>query len=675
MAGYRARQVAVGLAAAAVIAVSAQDEQPVPTFRSEINYVQLPVRVLDADGQFVGDLTQSDFRILEDGKPQTITAFTAVDLPFIPADATVPAAPLAGLDVVASNDVPEVDGRAYLFVLDDYSSEAGDTLKVRALMHGFIRERLSANDLAAISIVGGARSQGFTRNRQLLHDAVDRFIGDRVADSGDSDSFTGGGIAGALSGLRQHQTTSTITRMVEWLGSIKGRRKTLVWITSNPVCSLADSDCRESLRQALRATMQSDVSIHVVDPTGLDRVERRSRAENDNPHSRPSAGGYLEASNEQAARASFSAWRSAVRGPLDGARYLAEESGGIAVVNTNDLEAGLDRIVRDASSYYLLGYHSTNSRTDGKFRRNQVTVARKGARVVHRNGYFAARDGRPADARLEPGESTTTARLKELARSPLPVSAMPLRVAATPFLAADNKARVAVIVEMPPQGLKPVTEDGRYRLNITLQIGFYDRSGTPVAGDNPTMDLDIPLNAAPKVTPNGVRMVSRIEVPPGAYRFWVGATQTPSGLGGSVMAEIDIPDFDREPLTLSGIAVSSTEARRIFTARTDDLLDDVFGGPPVAHREFPVASDMWIYGEIYDHRAGGGDVTAEVSVRSAGGDIVYRTPFEAAPVQFGHLARIPLKDVGAGSFVATIEARSGSPAPVTATRTVAFRVR
>lgn len=106
MAGYRARQVAVGLAAAATIAVYAQDEQPAPTFRSEINYVQLPVRVLDANGQFISSLTQSDFRILEDGKPQTITAFSAVDIPFIPADTTVPVAPLVGLDAVASNDVP-----------------------------------------------------------------------------------------------------------------------------------------------------------------------------------------------------------------------------------------------------------------------------------------------------------------------------------------------------------------------------------------------------------------------------------------------------------------------------------------------------------------------------------------------------------------------------------------
>jgi hypothetical protein len=172
-----------------------------------------------------------------------------------------------------------------------------------------------------------------------------------------------------------------------------------------------------------------------------------------------------------------------------------------------------------------------------------------------------------------------------------------------------------------------------------------------------------------------MRFVTRLTVPPGAYRFWVGAVQPGSGLRGSVMTEIDIPDFDKQPLALSGIAVSSTDARRIYTARTDDLLDDIFGGPPVAHREFALDSDLWLYGEIYDHRSNGGDVEADVTVRSADGTVVHKAALEAAPVQFGQLARIPLKELGTGSFEATIEARSSSPQPISTTRTVAFRVR
>jgi hypothetical protein len=460
--------------------------------------------------------------------------------------------------------------------------------------------------------------------------------------------------------------------MAEWMGSIRGRRKALVWISSSPVCSLADADCREPLQYALRTAMRADVSIYVIDPIGLDGAQRRSRAENDNPNSRYVADSNVEAANEQAARAAFGEWRTGVRGPLDGARYLAEESGGIALLNMSDLRPGLDRLVRDISSYYLLGYYSTNNRPDGKFRRNEVKVSRSGVRVVHRNGYFAARESRNTDV---PVRTSVMDQLQELARSPVPVSAMPLRVAATPFLSADNKARVAVVVEMPPEGLRPATDNERYRLNISLSIGFYDRSGKSVGSDDPHIDLDIPLNAAPKVTPNGMRFVSRLTVPPGAYRFWVGAVQPGSGLRGSVMTEIDIPDFDKQPLALSGIAVSSTDARRIYTARTDDLLDDIFGGPPVAHREFMLNSDLWLYGEIYDHRSNGGDVEADVTVRSTDGKVVHKAALEAAPVQFGHLARIPLKEIGTGSFEATIEARSSSPQPISTTRTVAFRVK
>jgi len=675
MAGHRARQIAIGLAAAATLSLYAQDEQPLPTFRSEINYVQLPVRVLDADGQFVSGLTQADFQVLEDGRPQTIAAFSAIDIPFIPADAaSVPDAPLAGLDAIASNEAPEVDGRVYLLVLDDYHAEAGDTQKVRNLMHGFVRERLSANDLAAISIIGGARSQNFTRNRQLLHDAIDRFIGDRVPESGadlPADAADARASLGSLADMRRRQALNAITRMSEWLGSIKGRRKSLVLVTSSPICQLSSDDCREPLQQALRMAMQSDVSIYLIDPLGL-QASQRSQAENSNPNSRYGVEGYTELSSQAAARAAFAEMKTQYRGPLDGARYLAEESGGVAVVNTNDLQNGFERMVRDTSAYYLLGYNSTNSRTDGKFRRNEVKVARTGVRVVHRNGYFAARTSREAEP---PVRTSVVEQLHELARSPLPVSAMPLRVSATPFLDGGNKARVAVVVEIPFEGLRPATDADRYRLNIGLSIGFFDRSGKPVGIDDPNIDLDIPLNAAPRVTRNGMRIVSRVPVPPGTYRFWVGAVQPASGLRGSVMTEIDIPDFDAQPLMMSGIAVSSTEARRIYTARTDGLLDDVLGGPPVAHREFIVDSELWLYGEIYDHRSDGGDVTSGVTVKSADGRVVYQTAFEPAPVQFGYLARIPLKEIGPGSFVATVEARSASPKPVSVTRTVAFRVR
>lgn len=632
-----------------------QDEQPQPsaTFRSEINYVQIPVRVLDARGEFVSGLEQSDFQIREDGKPQTISAFTEIDIPFIPPNATVPAAPVREVEAFATNETPEIDGRAYLFVVDALNTETGDTHKVRRLLHDFIDERLAANDLAAISLMGGARSQGFTRNRTLLHEAVDRFIGDYDEYLPD----------------RNHQALTTIARMAEWLGAIKDRRKALVLVSTSQVCSLASDDCRDSLQHALRAAMRADVVIYTIDPRGL-VPSSRSNAEHANPNSSYGDAGY----SELGSRAAFAAAAGSARGVADGARYLAEESGGIAVVNTNSLDRGMDRIVRDSSSYYLIGYHSTNDRADGRFRRNDVTVTRRDARVVHRNGYFAARRA-DVDKHADPAGDSVMAQLRELARSPVPISAMPMRVAAAPFLSDAGRSRVAVIVEIPYEGLRPSIDDGRYILNLGLSVGFYERNGKSIAGDDPNIELDIPATAAPKVTRNGLRIVSRINVPKGTYRLWVGAVQPKTGVRGSVMTEIDVPEFNRQPLELSGIIASTNDARRIYTARTDELLNDILGGPPIAHREFTVDNELWLYGEIYDHRSNGGDVAVTAKVMAANGELAFETPMEAAPVQFGHLARIPLKEIGRGDFTAVIEAASTSPGPVSATRTIRFSVK
>jgi hypothetical protein len=148
-----------------------------------------------------------------------------------------------------------------------------------------------------------------------------------------------------------------------------------------------------------------------------------------------------------------------------------------------------------------------------------------------------------------------------------------------------------------------------------------------------------------------------------------------SGLRGSVMTEIAVPDFDRDPIALSSLAVSSTNARRIYTPQTDGLLDDVLGGPPVAHRIFPLDNELWLYGEIYDNRPDGGEVTGEVTVASSQGTTVYRTELEPAPVQFGQLARIPLNELGRGDFTATVTVTSKTPKPITATRAIAFQVQ
>jgi VWFA-related protein len=619
----------------------AQTQQPAPTFRSDINYVQIPVRVLDARGEFVRGLTQSDFHILEDGHAQTISAFSAIEIPSIETDAAaVPDAPLAVGDVVASNESIDVDGRVYVFLFDNQAMSADVALRTRHVVRGFIRDHLKANDIAAVTFTGIGRGQHFTRNRRLLDDAVNRLLGD--PDPTDDAA---------------RRSMAAIADTARALGTIKGRRKALVLLSTSGICSLIETDatssCGEDARYALRMAMQSDVSIYTIDPAGLN-TSRRSQAE----HANGGDGAYHDAANRAAARVAFGAARSEFRGPDSAARFLAEESGGFAVVNTNSLSAGFARVARENSSYYLLGYYSTNVRADGKRRRNEIRVTRDGVRAVYRESYLASTadlkvSTTKAAGATNPGSRTDISsvddQLQELANNPLPVSAMSLKVAAAPFALGDRKSSVVVTVEIPAEALKREGAATGQRARVRLSIGFYDRNGLSVGGEDPTIDI----SSAPT---DALRFVSRVVVPPGSYRLWVGAVQTPSGVRGSVMTDIEVPDFSRPRLALSGIAVSTEVS-------------------PIATREFSADSEITFSGEIYDRRKARGPVSATVTVRSHDGSVVHETPFAPTTTPFGHSARIPLKGLGAGTYLATIEAVSAVPKRVSAIRTIGFKVQ
>jgi hypothetical protein len=145
-------------------------------------------------------------------------------------------------------------------------------------------------------------------------------------------------------------------------------------------------------------------------------------------------------------------------------------------------------------------------------------------------------------------------------------------------------------------------------------------------------------------------------VPPGVYRLWVGAVETRSRVSGSVMTDIEVPDFNRPMLSLSGITLS-------------------IGEPPLAGRQFSANDELSLCGELYDRRRRTGPVVATVTVSSDAGRAVYQTPFAPARPPVGHCARIPLKQLGVGSYVATVDVVSTAPRRVSVARTVAFRVR
>ena len=148
---------------------------PTPTFRTAVDLVELDVRVTDASGAFVSDLTEEDFEILEDGRPQAVAALSVVDIPFEPIESP-PSGPAVEPDV-QTNAVEEA--RVYVVAFDE-SILAEQILRARLFLRRFVERYFGPNDIAAVVWVGrgvAGDTQDFTSSPRLLLEAIDRFQG------------------------------------------------------------------------------------------------------------------------------------------------------------------------------------------------------------------------------------------------------------------------------------------------------------------------------------------------------------------------------------------------------------------------------------------------------------------------------------------------------------------
>ena len=221
---------------------AAQPQQP--TFRVQVDYVEVDVVVTDREGKLVTELTKNDFQVFEDGKAQTINTFTFVNIPIERFDRPLFAASPIEPDV-QSNERP-FDGRVYVMIIDDLHTRFGRSQRVKSAARQFIERRLGANDLMAIVHTAGATdaSQEFTSNKRLLLAAVDKTNGRKL----DSATANKTNEYNNTRGIRQQgdplndpedmergfnarTTLDTLRNVADWFGSVRGRRKAILFVS------------------------------------------------------------------------------------------------------------------------------------------------------------------------------------------------------------------------------------------------------------------------------------------------------------------------------------------------------------------------------------------------------------------------------------------------------------
>ena len=525
-------------ALAALFLLAAQQPQPSrPVFKANATMVEVDVVATDTSGRPVRGLGREDFEVLEDGTPVDIVTFSAIDVPDVP-HAVTPAPQDRSGSSFASNDQTG-DARLLLIVLDDVqvSFTAGRMAIAKSAARRAV-ERLGPADLAGVLTTSGrlGGQAEFTTDKSRLLAAIEQFTprGEHETPAIASLPSSGGPISTGerIEDRRTRSAMAGLTVAARALATIPHRRKGVLLISQGFPATLEEiirdpkvNAAWESIREFMLTAQRSNVAVYTVDPCGLESDLGCTRTTRQN------------------------------------LRTIAETTGGFAVVNTNALEAGIDRMMAESGTYYLIGYQSPASPNDGRHHRITVRTRARDVEVRAREGY---------DSPPRTPKTTTVTPLESLLRSPVQAPGLTMRVVAIPApVAAPPSSTVVVGIELPTT---VATRAGR----TDFAIAAIDREGKTRSRVRFTTDFA----GSQKTASTWTRTGTRIDLAPGEYQIRVAAAGA-NGTQGSVFVEVSVPRFD----TRVGVGGLSLGAATSIAMTDADRLRDVLSLIPLAAHE------------------------------------------------------------------------------------------
>jgi VWFA-related protein len=651
-------------------------QQQPPVFRSRVDLVQVDVSVLDERRMPVRGLRLSDFSLFEDGAPREIVAFTEMTAsePEAPPESwlrrTVP-------DVTVNN---AEDGRLLLIIMDDARTPlfpahvpGGPAIgpdprtAVKQVAHAIV-ERMGPSDLAAIIFtVKNKGEQEFTSDRTRLFRAIDGF------------EQAGPGIYNAMLAM------STFGEAAKVLGSIPNRRKAAILISPSapPVIHLeiapfyvvgptprpdnepSINNLAEAvlLQDAARWALRGNVTFYNVNPMRLndldEEVARLLGPGTNAPASSTSASFARPTAGLPPPPRYYDRYENRPQDtPLD------QLTGGFSIRTAEEFASGITQIFRESGSYYLLGYTSPTIKDDGKPRRIEVRLNNLPHAVRSRAAFV------PAKAERErPGASPLWTAIAGLT----PAQDIALRVNVAPF-AIPGKKEVALVITLglrQPIDIRPgppVKETVSFLTQAYSTNG--DRRGSPRYH---TVSLDLRPNPSGEVK---YEVLSRLDLKPGRYHVRMSAQSRLLGRSGSIYHDIEIPDFSKAPLALSGVVISTTPP---LVSGPRELLASLLPAVPTTQREF-AGHQGSAFMRIYE---GGktpiAPVSIDVRIVDRSDQVAFERTDTLAPDRFDrHRAAdyqfaLPIDRLSRGTYLLTFRAANSDGAA--ATREVRFVVR
>ena len=640
--------------------------------RISTNLVQVDSVITDSKGKQVTDLRADDVQILEDGKPQKITNFSYIALdstgtsrptaPAKPADKNAPPVPPARLK-------PEQVHRTIALVVDDLGLSFESAYYVRRALKNFLDQQMQPDDLVAIMRTGGGIGalQQFTSDKRQLYAAVENvkwnpsgrggvsavppMVADPLAEA--SSPEAGPTASENLDQFREDLfavgTLGTVNYVLRGLRTLPGRKSVVLISDGFKIFNRSEPQGSERILTALRSLTdlanRASVVIYTLDARGLQTLGLTA------------ADSTLGMSTQDIEQ-SLSNRRTDFFESQNGLNYLAQQTGGLAFRNNNDLNAGIKRVIDDQQGYYLIGYRPDEATFDQvsgrrKFHNLSLKITRPGKfNVRMRNGFFGI-----TDEEARPGRPQTRDQ-QLLGAITSPFGAAGVHVRLTSLFANDPKLGPVMrsMVHVKARDLTFTDEpDGWHKAVFNVLAITFGDNAVVVDQIGRTHTMQLKGKTYDRVLNEG--FIYNLTVPvkkAGAYQLRMALRDVSSERVGSASQFIEVPDLKKNRLALSGILMRGVPLQAIQrdgsgSAQKENADDSVNESDPSASaavRQFKQGLIMEyalvIYNAQLDKAAGKPQLQTQVRVFLNGQQVFSgkETPYDASKQP--DLKRLPL---------------------------------
>jgi VWFA-related protein len=583
------------------------------SFKFEVTtqLVVVNVAVQDKDGKPLEGLAAADFTLTEDGKPQQIRVFEYQRLE----DATLPAPALTRRDQASTQapaatriaparpgEIKYKDRRLLVLFFDLASMPVADQIRAQQAALQFLKGEMRASDSVAVMsyVTDLTVVQDFTDDRdQLTKIVLSLPIGETDASGAAGEEDTGAAYTADDSEFNIFNTDRKLAALesaAKMLGSL-AEKKALVYFASG--MSRTGIDNQAQLRATVNAAIRSNVSFYPIDARGLVATAPMGDATKGSPGGQ----GMYTGASQRSTRDSLQAQQETLYA-------LAADTGGKALLDSNELALGIAQAQKDISSYYILGYYSTNPALDGRYRRIKVQLAKKlSAKLDYRGGYFAAKEFKQFSS------SDRERQLQEALLLGDPVTDLSLALEINYFRQGRDRYFVPVSVKIPGSEIELARKGGAESTRLDFIGEIRDAKGAPQGMVRDEITVKLKGETVGQLAKRNLQYDTGFTLPPGAYTLKFLARDNETGKMGTFETKFVIPDLSvsQKSLPLSSVvlsyqreklqeALASAERNRRLIA-ANPLVQDQEKLVPSVTRVFRKDQDMYVYLEAYQPAA------------------------------------------------------------------------